>query len=322
MNKKMLEQTMALIEQTAQLLRGLIQQTEEEPCFPDCFPDDVDTKLIITDFPGKGRTAHLMESISGMEITDIAEFAFRDSKLEHIDIPCTVERIGKGAFSNEHLTRITVDEGNQYFVAIDGVLFKKHETTYFGDKLILFAYPPGKKDDVYFIPDFVDEIAPMAFMWCRHLKRVVIPKGVRHIRESAFYGGYALQVIDVSEDNPNYVSPGGVLYDKAMTTLLAYPSCRVQSARTYKIPYGVRRIGDAAVACTANLTNLVVPETIVSIGELVGEAVMMRIHCADDSYAREFFGKNMPDEIFNKILRYNKSITVKEEEDGAMVSPV
>jgi hypothetical protein len=160
----------------------------------------------------------------------------------------------------------------------------------------------------------VDEIAPLAFMWCQNLMRVVIPRGVRYIHESAFYGG-KLQVIDADENNSTYATPGGVLYDKAMTTLLAYPSCRIQSAHIYKIPYGIRRIGDYAIACKAHLTDLIIPETVVSIGEWVGKGTLFQVHCADDSYALEFFGENISDEDYNSIPRYNNLIAARNEEE-------
>ncbi len=74
--------------------------------------------------------------------------------------------------------------------------------------------------------DLVIRIASRAFFGCPFLKEVWIPATVREIGALAFGGCGALRAIGVSEDNPCFASPGGVLYTKDYRVLMHYPAMR------------------------------------------------------------------------------------------------
>ena len=61
----------------------------------------------------------------------------------------------------------------------------------------------------------------------------------------AFFGCTGLTELDVEPANAGYSSLGGVLFDKARTTLIQYPGGK---AGAYAIPAGVTRIQSAAFA--------------------------------------------------------------------------
>jgi len=220
----------------------------------------------------------------------IEEWAYKNCEIESINIPAEVTTIGEGAFACDTLKEIKVSENNPEYLSIDGVLLKECETVSYSGKHVLIAYPPGQEETEYLVPDSIAELDGGAFLWCNNLERITIPKDVSYINEGAIYACGKIRSIDVAKDNPCYVSIDGVLYDKAMTTLLAYPSGKEDNL--YKIPYGVRRIGKGAIAGCKHLKKLIVPETVVSIGEWVFEDTMLRIHCDDKSIARKYYGKN------------------------------
>ena len=214
----------------------------------------------------------------------IEEWAYKNSEIERINIPAEVTTIGVCAFACDTLKEIRVSENNTDYLSIDGVLLKKCETMIYSRNHVLIAYPPARESNEYTLPDSIVTLYEGAFTWCNNLERITIPKDVSYIYESAIYGCNKLHSIDVAEDNPCYTSIDGVLYDKAMTTLLAYPSGREN--RVYEIPNGVRRIGKGAIACCDHLKKLIVPETVVSIGEWVFQDTMLRVHCDKDNIAR------------------------------------
>ena len=67
---------------------------------------------------------------------------------------------------------------NRYII-IDDVVFSI-------DKKKLVRYSPEKTDEEWVIPDCVETIGDAAFQGSEHLKRVTIPKNIRHIGSRAF----------------------------------------------------------------------------------------------------------------------------------------
>lgn len=63
------------------------------------------------------------------------------------------------------LESIEVDEANEWMCSVDGVLFNKEKTK-------LFAYPAGKKNSSYSIPESVTWIGGTAFAYCSNLRSV------------------------------------------------------------------------------------------------------------------------------------------------------
>lgn len=90
------------------------------------------------------------------------------------------------------------------------------------------------------IPASVEEISPIAFMYCSSLERIT-----------------------VSEDNPNFCDINGVLYSKDQKTLIAYPPSH--EGENFIIPPGVETIADACF-CQSRLTSVAIPDTVKTIG--------------------------------------------------------
>ena len=79
----------------------------------------------------------------------------------------------------DSLEEIHVAEGNPCFSSMDGVLFD-------GDGQTLLAYPKGRTETTYTIPDGVAKIYNYAFAYCNALTEVFIPDGVEEIGQYAF----------------------------------------------------------------------------------------------------------------------------------------
>lgn len=82
------------------------------------------------------------------------------------------------------------------------------------------------------LPDTLQVIDDGAFSHCESLQSIHIPKGVRYIGVQPFFGCSSLQSITVAEENEYFVSKDGVLYNKDMTTLIAYPEGKAAASFT------------------------------------------------------------------------------------------
>ena len=111
----------------------------------------------------------------------------------------------------------------------------------------------------------VRHIAAGAFKHCGGLTSVTIPDSVTSINGSAFSECENLTNIAVSAHHPHFCTVDGVLFNKAQTELICYPTGKPDSV--YKIPQGVASIGDYAFRGCLNLTSIIIPDSVTSIGE-------------------------------------------------------
>ena len=73
-----------------------------------------------------------------------------------------------------------------------------------------------------------------------------------------------MQSINVSEGNSNYLSCGGVLFDKSKSVLIKYPEWKKDTS--YIIPDGVTSIGDFAFMYCISLKSITIPNSVTSVG--------------------------------------------------------
>lgn len=152
-------------------------------------------------------------------------------RLKSVFIPASVTNLGRAVFAyNIQLTNIMVDPANPAFSSLDGVLFNKSQTT-------LVEFPCGLGGS-YTVPGSVTNIGWAAMSSCA-ISSLNIPSTVTFIEIYALNACLNLTNIAVAGANPNYVSVGGVLFDKAQTVLIQYP-CALGS--NYVVPNGVKEI--------------------------------------------------------------------------------
>lgn len=135
-----------------------------------------DQTTLITYPAGKKNTTYIIPE----GVTNIASRAvYNCGYLTSVTIPRSVASIGNNAFDFcYNLRDISVDEGNEAYASVDGVLFNK-------DRTVLVAYPAGKENTAYTIPDGVTNVGRSAFWDCM-LTSIVIPESVTKIEWGAF----------------------------------------------------------------------------------------------------------------------------------------
>jgi hypothetical protein len=94
------------------------------------------------------------------------------------------------------------------------------------------------------------------------LRVITIPRRTVTIAARAFQLCSQLAAINVDPANVNYTSVDGVLFNKALTTLIQFPVSRGQG---YQVPNSVTTISDTAFA-TSDLTSVQFPQGLRSIG--------------------------------------------------------
>jgi LPXTG-motif cell wall-anchored protein len=141
------------------------------------------------------------------------------------------------------------------------------------------------------IPDGVIGIGGWAFGYASSLTSITLPEGLVSIGAGAFqdqllltsltipasvtdigYGAFrfaGLTSITVETGNANYTSTSGVLFNKASTTLIAYPANK--NITTYSIPETVTSIVTHAFS-DANLISITIPSGVTGIGAAAFES--------------------------------------------------
>lgn len=128
------------------------------------------------------------------------------------------------------------------------------------------------------------------------------------------YGGNNFKTLIVSEDNPNFASIDGVVYNKSITRLIAYPSKRENSK--FIVPKSVQSIAKNAFTNCDNLTEINISDRITSIeaGAFEGcrNLKYIKINNSFVNVNSDIFGfakYSFNDEL--KIYGYSNSVTAK-----------
>ncbi len=181
-------------------------------------------------------------------VTSIGDGAFYYCDLKSVTIPAGVTHIGRNPFEGCPLTGIDVAADNPVYEQVDGVLFDKKQKT-------LVAYPHGKAENAY-----------------------AIPEGVLHIGDAAFSNGLRLESVSI---------PDGVVSIGDM----AFWACVNLTSVT--IPNGVTSIGEMAFDECDKLTSVTLPDSVVSIGEeAFGWGSEVTLYVKAGSYAEKYAEEN------------------------------
>ena len=132
------------------------------------------------------------------------------------------------------LTNIAVDANNSEYCSDNGVLFDKN-------KSVIHAYPAGKEDMSYSVPDSVCTISEDAFCGNKYIETLNVPEKTDYIEAYTFANCINLKKINVAENNPYLCSENGIVFNKEKTCLYIYPAGRTESS--YVVSAGVDSVG-------------------------------------------------------------------------------
>lgn len=114
------------------------------------------------------------------------------------------------------------------------------------------------------LPDSITTIGDHGLVSAEKLSAITIPSGVTTIGTRAFYLCSNLEQINVNSMNNAYYSSNGVLYNKAQTTLIQYPSSKNNTG--YSILSTVTSITKFSFYNCTNLTSITIPASVTEIG--------------------------------------------------------
>ncbi len=242
------------------------------------------------------------ESVDGIPVTAIGELGISD-RLDYpsgLEIPAWITGISENVFRWAHKDLFsTVDAENPNFIIENEMLFDLRNHTL----LVCMGNDPcDLPEDVEHIacramsgfsfvtlvlPDHLKSIGDAAFADCPNLSSVTIPDSVYDIGANPFINCPSLREIIISPDHPVFGFRDGILYRKAdMQAISILPSgirdvytlpgwikslgpylfCGNSGLKEAYIPCGITEIPCGTFSGCINLTDVVLPEAVESIG--------------------------------------------------------
>ena len=175
---------------------------------------------------------------------EIAGRAFNNAEyLEKITIANSVTSLGDLCFSNASKLN-TIHFGTN--------LTSIGEEAFQGTGFITFSFPTG-----------VETIGNKCLSRCSELTYISIPATVKSIGHSLCKQSYIVSTIEVSDENPYYVSVDNILYSKDLKTVLICPSGKIG---VVSISMGAQNVfGNPFIDCQ-NVTKFIFPEGMTDTG--------------------------------------------------------
>lgn len=205
------------------------------------------------------------------QITKIGYSVFeRCSSLTEITLPAGLQEIEYDAFNNcSALTKITIDESNENYTTVDGVLYNK-------DKTVLVSYPIGNERDSFTTPSTLTKIMSNSFAYSKNLKEVTLNEGLEEVPYSAFYDSKIVSVnipasvtiigsfafTACSDLQTVAIADGSKLESIGM---YAFASCK--SLQQIELPEGLKTIDERVFQSCTVLSKVHIPSSVTNVGE-------------------------------------------------------
>ena len=201
----------------------------------------------------------------GSGVTEIGASAFSDCfRLVEIYNFSGIE-LEKGSDANGYIAK--------YALSIYNVKDTPSKLTTDENGFIIYTESPvtsyligyvGTATDVT-VPEGVKMLRDYAFYGCDTLTSITLGKDVNEIGKEVFAGCTALTAINVNEENDNFSSEEGVLFNVNKTKLIKYPIAK--SASSYKVPTPVTEIGEKAFLGCEKLEGVILDINVKVIGK-------------------------------------------------------
>lgn len=204
----------------------------------------------ILDYFGTDQEVFVPEEINGKPVVTIADGCFKNSTtITYVELPDSIKEIGKEAFSGaSSLTGIQMGSSIEEIGAN--------------------AFLNAKSLKKIVIPDKVTKLEPYTFVGCDSLQTITIGASLTSIDPNVYIYNifYCPAEFIVSEKNPYMTAIDGVLYDKAIETLIRYPKNKMKVK--YEMPPSVREIAPYAFAgLSSRLVILILSPNLERINE-------------------------------------------------------
>ena len=227
-------------------------------------------------------------------ITGLGRLAFSSfNVLDSVSLPSTLVEIGSNAFGYcSNLLSLTLPPSLQ--------------------TIGRYAFFASGISNIW-IPKGVISIGSQAFSYCNNLTSINIPSTVTSIGNHEFAYSNHLTAINVAVANTAYCSVDGVLFDLEMRELICFPADK--QCDEYEVPDtvweisgsafrgcqmkrivisdGVKDINHAAFANNANLESIIIPSSVMYIGnDIFEDSNNVTVYCYEGSTAHTYVQEN------------------------------
>ena len=234
-------------------------------------------KTELIKYPAKRRSSFY--SIPN-DVETISSYAFENCRnLTTLFIPRSVESIEMAAFHGcSNLKNILLPEFSDFSFE-NGRLYKKEwnedksEKNDITDKVFYPDIDYRIPEDMNTMPDYMlfsphRSVTAFGENYTKleifgNIRSIFLHKNVTKITGSQFNAFDKLQKFTVDAENPYFKSIDGVLFSKDGTVLYRYP--RGLDAEEYKVPDGVKIIGDSAFSDIEGLKEILLPDSLTEL---------------------------------------------------------
>ncbi len=178
-------------------------------------------------------------ALESIELPDsvraIGSDAFAYTRIAHVVLPRNLENLWSGAFAAcSRLKSFEVAAENDRYKVVDGVLYDR--------KLLrLYAYPAGKEDATFTVPETVCYLSDAAFQGCSNLQTVFLSEGIEKIGNFMFYGCSNLESLYIPDCLTEY---GSVVFaSKAAVTVYGKNGSKAEElAKEYGFAFSTEQV--------------------------------------------------------------------------------
>ncbi len=123
------------------------------------------------------------------------------------------------------------------------------------------------------------------------VETLYIPETVKNLETAGLNYCSKLKKIEVAENNTSFASVDGVLFDKSVSNLLIYPTGKEETS--FAIPNTIKQLGESVFERNTNLTDVLIPASVTSIGKApFNDNSKITIYADEGTYGYEFAKQN------------------------------
>ena len=159
-------------------------------------------------------------TMPGIEYFASSDYIFSGTKITSLALPKTLKLIRSSMLKYMgELTSITIEEGNEFYTSVDGVLYDKNVT-----KIVGF---PAQKGGTYTIPSTITTVTSGSFPHNVSIDELIVPATVTKIDNGAFGDSPKINKLTIEDSNSELTLGTGsnstYFYDSNGTSIEIYP---------------------------------------------------------------------------------------------------